>query len=225
MGTRSLTYIYETYTNDNVVENVPIVCMYRQFDGYVEGHGAELAEFLTRGTLVNGLGADDKLVFNGMGCLAAQMVAHFKTQPGNIYLHAPVLNRDDWQEFEYHVFGDKVIVYGGTLTNANIIFEGDWESFAKFCNVTNESKVDVTDRLQVKEVLKNGEATITFTKVDGSKRVMRCTLDESKIPEVYRVLTTGKRVMPEEVQPVFDLDTQHWKSFRWDSLTDIEVAV
>ena len=31
MGTRSLTYVYEN--------EAPIICMYRQFDGYPSGHG------------------------------------------------------------------------------------------------------------------------------------------------------------------------------------------
>jgi len=37
MGTRSLTYVYDN--------KEPLVCMYRQFDGYPSGHGKELAEF------------------------------------------------------------------------------------------------------------------------------------------------------------------------------------
>ena len=39
MGTRSLTFVY----NDN---KKPIINLYRQYDGYPSGHGAELAEFL-----------------------------------------------------------------------------------------------------------------------------------------------------------------------------------
>ena len=38
MGTRCLTYVYEG--------NSPLVCLYRQFDGYPSGHGTELANFL-----------------------------------------------------------------------------------------------------------------------------------------------------------------------------------
>ena len=45
MGTRSLTFVYEKYGQ----VQKPVVNMYRQFDGYPTGHGAELAEFLTRG--------------------------------------------------------------------------------------------------------------------------------------------------------------------------------
>ena len=34
MGTRSLTYVYDDYS-----VNTPIMCMYRQHDGYPTGHG------------------------------------------------------------------------------------------------------------------------------------------------------------------------------------------
>ena len=70
MGTRALTFVYDGST--------PIVNMYRQYDGYPAGHGLELAQFLTRGQLVNGLTGNDTVSFNGMGCLAAAMVANFK---------------------------------------------------------------------------------------------------------------------------------------------------
>ena len=80
MGTRSLTYVYE--------DNTPIICMYRQYDGYMSGHGQELAEFLAPFTVVNGLGMGDNAgIANGMGCLAAQLVAHFKVGAGQFYLY------------------------------------------------------------------------------------------------------------------------------------------
>ena len=52
MGTRSLTFVYED-TGDG---QEPVMCMYRQYDGYPSGHGAELAEFLMPFKLVNGYG-------------------------------------------------------------------------------------------------------------------------------------------------------------------------
>ncbi len=48
MGTRALTFVYEGET--------PIINLYRQYDGYPAGHGAELAEFLEGYTVVNGFG-------------------------------------------------------------------------------------------------------------------------------------------------------------------------
>lgn len=127
MGTRSLTYVY----NDTYNDEKPIVCMYRQFDGYPSGHGIELAKFLNNGRLVNGLGStDNHRVFNGMGCLAAQIVANFKKVAGNIYLHVPRLDQDCWQEYEYHVYVNTVVVKNPT----EVIFKGGWQEFYQFCS-------------------------------------------------------------------------------------------
>ena len=128
MGTRSLTFIYE--------DNLPVVNMYRQFDGYPSGHGADLAKFLASAPVVDGLGSDQQAAFNGMACLAAQMVGHFKAgKPGGIYLFHPD-TRDCWQEYEYHVsyladsgFFIRVACEG----NGDILFEGDLKQFTAWC--------------------------------------------------------------------------------------------
>ena len=105
MGTRSLTTFVETY-KDNSGKKVKneIVTMYRQFDGYMEGHGKDLADFLAGGKLVNGIGRGDKVVFNGMGCLSAQVVAHFKDGAGGFYLQRA--NKNSGEEYRYKVIGD-----------------------------------------------------------------------------------------------------------------------
>lgn len=95
MGTRALTFVYDG--------EEPICNLYRQYDGYPSGHGQELALFLSRGQLVNGLSGKATTQFNGMGCLAAQMVAHFKDGPGQFYLHSPS-QTDCGQDYEYHVY-------------------------------------------------------------------------------------------------------------------------
>ena len=46
MGTRSLTFVYDE-------NNTPVLNMYRQFDGYPSGHGAELAELDRKSTRLN----------------------------------------------------------------------------------------------------------------------------------------------------------------------------
>ena len=109
MGTRSLTTFIATWKDAKTdkVKNDKIVTMYRQFDGYPTGHGLELAEFLAQGKLVNGISAGEKqLVFNGMGCLAAQAVAHFKDGPGGIYLHRGGTT-NCWEEYHYEVIGNE----------------------------------------------------------------------------------------------------------------------
>lgn len=127
MGTRCLTYVYDEGKSDK-----PFVCMYRQYDGYPSGHGKELAEFLTSGEVVNGipLGSKQKM-FNGMSCLAAQMVSNFKTDVGNIYLYAPEVGQDCMQDFEYHIFSEKIKV---TNYDKNVLFEGCWHEFADYCS-------------------------------------------------------------------------------------------
>ena len=64
MGTRSLTFVYEKYGD----KQMPIINMYRQFDGYPSGHGAELAEFLDGFRIVNGYSGDPVKTANGMSC-------------------------------------------------------------------------------------------------------------------------------------------------------------
>jgi len=79
--------------------------MYRQMDGYPEGHGKELAEMLSGMKMVNGLSIDQPAkLANGMPCLAAQIVAHFKEGPGGIYLY-PAGTRDCGEEYIYTVTG------------------------------------------------------------------------------------------------------------------------
>lgn len=66
---------------------------------------------------------------------------------------------------------------------------------------------------------------ITFTKKDGTEREMLCTLSESRIP-------TDKQ--PKEAQTpstggsalrVFDTEKQEWRSFRWDSIKNVEFSI
>jgi hypothetical protein len=125
MGTRSLTFVYDGTSK--------VMCMYRQFDGYPSGHGAELASFLASfDAVVNGYAFNEtRKVANGMGCLAAQLVANFKVGVGGFYLY-PTSTKDAGQEYEYHVYAEKVVVketYDGNKT----IFTGTWAEFTEFC--------------------------------------------------------------------------------------------
>lgn len=91
MGTRSTYRIIEEYSTGKKVKKVKqneICLIYRQYDGYPTGHPLETAEWLAGGQVVNGLRlGEDKLVFNGAGCLAAQLIAKLKDGPGNTYIH------------------------------------------------------------------------------------------------------------------------------------------
>ena len=107
MGTRSLTKVIETYKDTKgKTKKDKIICMYRQYDGYLKGHGEELANFLSDFTIVNGYGVDKKeRIANGMGCLSAQLVSHFKDGVGNIYLYSPD-TKDVWEDYTYLIEGN-----------------------------------------------------------------------------------------------------------------------
>ena len=53
--------------------------------------------------MVNGLGRDEGKVANGMGCLAAQLIADIKKNPGNVYLEKPDSKRS-WIDYVYYVW-------------------------------------------------------------------------------------------------------------------------
>ena len=132
MGTRSLTII-----TDGTKE---IAVMYRQHDGYPDGHGAELARFLDGMRIVNGLGPDDcDKVANGAACLAAQIVGAFKTGPGNLYLY-PAGTRDVWEDYTYSVIaiaprnGAPGSLAVRVESDGKDLFSGDVASFQTWCS-------------------------------------------------------------------------------------------
>lgn len=126
MGTRSLTVVLDNWNNEE------IVVMYRQMDGYPSGHGADLGEFLKDFTIVNGIGiTENRRVANGMGCLAAQIVAYFKDGPGGIYLHS-ANTRNCGEEYVYTVYyteGELYIKVEKTYGDVNLIYDGAIKDF------------------------------------------------------------------------------------------------
>jgi hypothetical protein len=146
MGTRSLTFVYEESFNPED-EPQPIINLYRQYDGYPTGHGAELAEFLAQFELVNGIPVGEpheKKYANGMPCAAAQLVAHFKDGPGQFYLY-PVSAKDCGQDYEYHVYAEAgnlcvrvkdrgCNMFGLTMSDKDeCIFNGPVAKFFDYC--------------------------------------------------------------------------------------------
>jgi len=77
------------------------------------------------------------------------------------------------------------------------------------------------------DYLKLGECTIVFDKVDGSKRIMKSTLNDSYIDQ--HTMTTGTasiaRTPNENILVVFDTEKNDWRSMRKESITDWYVEV
>ena len=87
------------------IPNKTIVDIYHHYDGYPEGLGVTLASYLNGYHIVNGLGRKGDKLFNGIGCMAASIIAHLKDEPGNVYIE----DKDrphTWLDYKYYVWGD-----------------------------------------------------------------------------------------------------------------------
>jgi hypothetical protein len=88
--------------------------IYRQNDGYPSGHGYELAELCDR-LIVNGYSGSmtsaagksypREQQANGMGCLAASVIAGLKDGIGGTYIERTGGEINDWCEYIYIVRG------------------------------------------------------------------------------------------------------------------------
>lgn len=130
MGTRSLTKIIEVYQDEKKTSRQVLTTMYRQYDGYMSGHGKDLAEWLEPFAVVNGISmGETRKVANGAGCLAAQMFAHFKEDAGHIYLYPPGA-KDCGEEYIYYIYvNDSNINVEVTYWDSESIFKGTAKEF------------------------------------------------------------------------------------------------
>ena len=87
----------------------------------------------------------------------------------------------------------------------------DWDKFSKW----------LTGMLKINETV-----TVTFTKQDGSERVMNCTLKPELLPEA-KPLAEGKEPRKESTTSirVFDNDLKDWRSFTTKSVTRVEFSI
>lgn len=80
-------------------------------------------------------------------------------------------------------------------------------------------------RNEYSAILHNNICVVTFTKRDGSERVMRCTLKTEHLPVLPVVeSTTAKtpRKKSDTTISVWDLDKSAWRSFTLDSVKSIK---
>lgn len=79
----------------------------------------------------------------------------------------------------------------------------------------------------LKGVLVTTPATITFTKVDGTERVMKCTLEADKLPPVVVKEDAKPRKQSDSTKAlrVFDLEIKEWRSFTIKNIKRIELTI
>ena len=130
MGTRSRTEIFSG--------DVCIASIYRQFDGYPSGQGADIAKIASK-RLVNGISGDPALVVNGMGCFAAQLIVVMKegkAEAGGIYLQEPMKEDGEMgEDYVYRIYGDRMKPEAGVrieVTGGNVTAFGNPNDPASF---------------------------------------------------------------------------------------------
>lgn len=83
--------------------------------------------------------------------------------------------------------------------------EHDWEVFSKW----------------IKGVLITHTTKITFTKKDGTERVMNCTLRPDLLPVQELKENKSPRKQNDSVMSVFDIDSNGWRSFTVNSVKSV----
>lgn len=118
MGTRALIHVKDDRSETT------LVTIYRQFDGYPEGLGADLRAIVAGKTIVNGYN-DPVTQINGAGCLAAQIIANLKEGCGNVYIYPPN-SEDVGEEYTYTISCDagRVMVQCLDVLYKTVIYEG-----------------------------------------------------------------------------------------------------
>jgi hypothetical protein len=75
------------------------------------------------------------------------------------------------------------------------------------------------------ELLRNNVVTITFTKVDGAERTMKCTLLGEYVPNAA---SNGRVLLNEDSTAqnisVWDVEANGWRSFRINSVKNVSVG-
>jgi hypothetical protein len=82
-------------------------------------------------------------------------------------------------------------------------------------NVTKDWNESDWDRFNnwIRVLLAERNVKITFTKKDGTERVMNCTLDPNVIPLVESVQDKREKNKDKDYIAVYDTDIKAWRSF------------
>ncbi len=116
-------------------------------------------------------------------------------------------------------------------------FREDWANYPKCClfaveteayirqqrKIKHEEWVMLLSKESMKDVLKLHNCQVTFTKKDGTKRVMQCTL-RSDVIVPYEKKTDRTKIDNPDLIAVWDLEANAWRSFQFSSVIDFIVS-
>ena len=85
----------------------------------------------------------------------------------------------------------------------------------------------IPTRIDLKNQLEQNVMVVDFTKLNGDKRVMTCTLREDMKPVATKVdpMSTKKvREVSDAVVSVWDVKAEGWRSFRYDRINSVNIV-
>jgi hypothetical protein len=77
----------------------------------------------------------------------------------------------------------------------------------------------------VSGLLKTNTVRVTFTKRDGSTRVMLCTRRSDIVPPAVITETKRTKTATPGVLPVFDIELKQWRSFTLRNVSSVEFSL
>jgi hypothetical protein len=76
---------------------------------------------------------------------------------------------------------------------------------------------------EIAEQARNSIIKVSFTKANGETRILRCTLQAEFLPPQRDIEESTTRNNP-NVLAVWDIENNGWRSFRLDSVFNVEVV-
>ena len=94
-------------------------------------------------------------------------------------------------------------------------------------NVTKDWNESDWDRFNnwIRVLLAERNVKITFTKKDGTERVMNCTLDPNVIPLIESVQDKREKNKDKDYIAVYDTDIKAWRSFIVKSVKSFDFEI
>jgi hypothetical protein len=85
----------------------------------------------------------------------------------------------------------------------------------------------IPTRTDLQNILRQNVLVVDFTKLNGDKRVMTCTLREDMKPRATKDDTLSQkkvRELNEEVVSVWDVNAKGWRSFRYNRINNVDIV-
>ena len=85
----------------------------------------------------------------------------------------------------------------------------------------------IPTKADLKFQLEQNVVVVDFTKLNGDKRVMTCTLREDMKPRATKTDTMSQKAVREisdAVVSVWDVNAKGWRSFRYDRINSVDIV-